>query len=209
MKFIVPFVDILCALLVILMSIMALSHPRTSTERAGLQQNAIYQLVLTWKGEDDLDMHVADSQKHKVSFQRREGGEGSLFSLNRDSLGASRTETDAEGKLVNPVNEEIVSIRGIIPGEYICNLHAFAKKQRGPVEATVKLVRNKPFKEIVVKTRVFSNSGEEQTAFRFSLDKDGQVTDLNELPAQIVYSKDEEPEMPSVPEPPPPPRTGA
>ena len=47
-------------------------------------------------------------------------------------------------------------------------------------------IKIKPYKEIVVKERTFTTSGEEITAFRFKTDKLGNELEVNELPAKLV-----------------------
>jgi hypothetical protein len=112
---------------------------------------------------------------------------GSLMSLNRDCLGAHTTEVNESGEVVNKVNEEIVSLRGIVEGEYIINAHAFNMKGSSPpVKAVIKVTQIKPYKEIAAKEREFLTTGDEVTFVRFTLDKNGNVTDLNELPATIL-----------------------
>ena len=49
-------------------------------------------------------------------------------------------------------------------------------------------VTSTPFKEIVVKEKFFESDGQEKTAFRFTTDKNGDILDVNELPANLVNS---------------------
>ena len=83
-------------------------------------------------------------------------------------------------------NEEVVSFRGITEGENIVTVHVYYKRDKTATEATIKLVKIKPFKEVVMKKRVFSETGQEKTAFRFKTDKNGQVIEVGELPANLV-----------------------
>ena len=152
--------------------------------------NVIYEIVLTWDGEsnDDLDLYVRAATGHPVSFNNREGGQGSLISLDHDALGKSRNNSLAngqEGTVVN-YNEEIVSFRGVTEGENIVTVHVYSKRDQEPVKATIKLLKIKPFKEVVMKEREFIETGEQKIGFRFSTDKNGQVIDINELPANLV-----------------------
>lgn len=187
-KNIVPFIDVLFSFLLVFVCITMLLKVQTEDEKPAPQQNALYLITLTWTGNSDLDLWVQDSEGHTVGFNRREGGEGSLMSLNRDCLGANTTEKDSSGNVVNKINEEIISIRGIAVGEYIVNVHAYNMKGSPPTEASVKLQKNKPYKEIVKKENTLSNTGDEKTFFRFSLDKNENVSDINEL--QILLMSD-------------------
>ena len=152
--------------------------------------NVIYEIILTWDGnsEDDLDIYVQSASGHKVSFNRREGGEGSLISLDHDALGKRTNNSLAEGQegTVVPFNEEIVSFRGVTEGENIVTVHVYSKRDDLPTKAKIKLIKIKPFKEIVVREKVFETTGQEKTAFRFKTDKNGNILDINELPANLV-----------------------
>jgi hypothetical protein len=152
--------------------------------------NTLYEVILTWKGEseDDLDLYVRAASGHIVSFNNREGGEGSLISLNHDALGKSRNnslQSDIEGKIVG-FNEEIVAFRGAVEGENIVNVHVYRKADEEPVEATLELIKIKPYKLIIIKKKILTTTGEEKTGFRFITDKNGEIIDVNELPATLI-----------------------
>ena len=154
--------------------------------------NVIYQVILTWDGEsnDDLDIYVQSASGHTVAFNNREGGQGSLISLDHDALGKSRNNSLGNGQdgTVVSYNEEIVSFRGITSGENIVTVHVYSKRDEQPIKASIKLIKIKPFKEIVVKEKFFEATGQEKTAFRFKTDAEGNILDINELPAKLVNS---------------------
>ena len=56
------------------------------------------------------------------------------------------------------------------------------------IASHAQLAELEPFKEVIVKEKVFEATGEEKTAFRFTTDKNGQIIDVNELPANLVNS---------------------
>ena len=184
-----PFIDVLFCCLLMLVAILFLL--KTEEEQTKMRPpNTLYEVILTWNGEseDDLDLYVQSSLGHVVSFNNREGGEGSLISLNHDALGKSRNNSltqDAEGKVIG-FNEEIVAFRGATEGENIVNVHVYKKTDEEPIDATIVLIRVKPFKQIVIKKRIFRATGDEKTAFRFKTDKNGEVTEINELPAILT-----------------------
>ena len=135
----------------------------------------------------DLDLYVKAASGHVVSFNNREGGQGSLISLDHDALGRRRNNSlgaGVAGKVVS-FNEEIVSFRGVTEGENIVTVHVYAKRDDKPTKGTIKLIKIKPYKEIVTKQKEFTTTGEEKIAFRFKTDKDGNVLDINELPANL------------------------
>ena len=183
-----PFIDVLFCCLLMLVAILFLL--KTEEEKTKSRPpNVLYEVVLTWDGEsnDDLDLYVKAASGHVVSFNNREGGQGSLISLDHDALGKmqNRSLSDENGVVVNK-NEEIVSFRGVVEGENIVTIHVYSKRDEEPVSATIKLIKIKPFREVVVKERQFDTTGDEKTAFRFKTDKNGQVIEVNELPAILT-----------------------
>ena len=183
-----PFIDVLFCCLLMLVAILFLL--KTEEEKTKTRPpNVLYEVILTWDGEseDDLDIYVQAASGHTVSFNNREGGQGSLISLDHDALGKRRNNSLSEGVegTVVPFNEEIVSFRGVVAGEHIVTVHVYAKRDSEPTKGTIKLIKIKPYKEVAAKERQFISTGEEKVAFRFKTDKDGNVLDVNELPANL------------------------
>lgn len=165
---------------------------KTEEEKTKMRPpNVLYEVILTWDGKsaDDLDLYVQSASGHLVSFNRREGGQGSLISLDHDALGRRNNQLSEgeEGAIVS-FHEEVVSFRGVTQGENVVTVHVYSKKDDEPVKATITLIKIKPFREIIVKERVFEATGEEKTAFRFTTDSSGEIVDINELPANLVNS---------------------
>jgi len=184
-----PFIDVLFCCLLVLVAILFLL--KTEEEKTKSRPpNAIYEVILTWDGEseDDLDIYVQAASGHIASFNRREGGQGSLISLDHDALGRRRNNSlrEEEEGVVVPLNEEIVSFRGVTAGENIVTVHVYSKRDEEPVKATIKLLKVKPYKEMVAKERIFESTGQEKVAFRFRTDKSGGVLEINELPASLI-----------------------
>ena len=184
-----PFIDVLFCCLLMLVAILFLL--KTEEEKTKMRPpNVIYEVILTWDGEsnDDLDLYVQAATGHVACFNNREGGQGSLISLDHDALGKSRNNSLANGQegTVISYNEEVVSFRGVTEGENIVTVHVYSKPDDEPIKATIKLIKIKPYKEVVVRERTFTVTGEELTAFRFKTDAQGNVLEVNELPAKLV-----------------------
>ena len=188
-----PFIDVLFCCLLILVAILFLL--KTEEEKTKMRPpNVIYEVVLTWDANsaDDLDLYVQAASGHIACFNRREGGQGSLVSLDHDALGRRNNQLpeEAEG-VITKFHEEVVSFRGVLEGENVVNVHVYKKGDDKPTKATVKLIRIKPYKEVVVKELNFSETGEEKTMFRFKTDKQGNVIDINELPKVLTNPLEE------------------
>lgn len=184
-----PFIDTLFCCLLMLIAILFFLKTEEKQDKFR-HPNTLYEVILTWAGEseDDLDLYVQSSSGHVVGFNNREGGQGSLISLNHDALGKSRNNSlakDAEGKIIG-FNEEIVAFRGVTEGENIVNVHVYLKKDKTPTEATITLVKIKPFRQVVIKKKMLETVGDEKTAFRFKTNNNGEVIEVNELPAILT-----------------------
>ena len=189
-----PFIDVLfCCLLMLVAILFLLKSEEQKTKTR--PPNVLYEVVLTWDGnsEDDLDLYVRAASGHTVSFNNREGGQGSLISLDHDALGKRRNNSLAQGVegTVVDFNEEVVSFRGVTGGDNIVNVHVYSKRDEEPTKATIRLIRIKPFKEVVVKEKEFVATGDQKTAFRFTTNKDGDIIDISELPADLLNQLEE------------------
>jgi hypothetical protein len=182
-----PFIDVLFCCLLMLVAILFLL--KTEEKVKSRPPNVLYEVILTWdiNSADDLDLYVRAATGHTVSFNNREGGEGSLISLDHDALGRrnNRLSKETAGALTK-FHEEIVSFRGVTAGENIVTIHVYSKVDEKPIKATIKLIKIKPFKEVVMKEREFVTTGDEKTAFRFKTDEKGNVIEINELPANLL-----------------------
>ena len=183
-----PFIDVLFCCLLMLVAILFLL--KSEEEKTKMRPpNVLYEVILTWDGnsEDDLDLYVRAASGHTVAFNNREGGQGSLISLDHDALGRRSNNSLSQGVAGTVVafNEEVVSFRGVTEGENIVTVHVYAKRDDKPTKGTIKLIKIKPFREVTVKEREFTTTGEEKIAFRFKTDKDGNVLDINELSATL------------------------
>lgn len=155
---------------------------------------AEFLITVTWPEESDCDVdtYVEDPLGNLVFFRSREKG---LLHLDRDDLGSRNDRirlpdgTNYEVK----ENREIVTIRGIIPGEYTVNAHMYMKKgeiPEGGLKVTIKLEKINPVvKMITIKDIILEKNGDDKTAFRFTLDKKGNVTDVNDLQKDLATGK--------------------
>ena len=183
-----PFIDTLFCCLLMLVAILFLL--KTEEEKTKMRPpNVLYEVILTWDGNsEDVDLYVRAPSGHTVAFNNRAGGQGSLISLDHDALGKRRNNSLTQGQegVVTSFNEEVVSFRGVVEGENIVTVHVYAKRDDVPTKATIKLIKIKPFREVGIKEREFSTTGQEKVAFRFKTDKEGRILEVNELPASLL-----------------------
>jgi hypothetical protein len=186
----VGFTDLLFNALLgfVVMFVLAFLLINPVAKTGAVDTKAEFLITLSWPDgrREDVDMYVEDPAGNLVWFRTREAG---LMHLDRDDLGRRNDVIRVAGReIVNPLNQEVVSIRGIQPGEYVVNLHLYrAGPVPQPVPATVKVEKLNPKVEIVFYGEVvLTRPAEERTAVRFSLRADGSVRDVNQLPKALV-----------------------
>lgn len=184
-----PFVDMLFNVLLVLSLLFALAlvFINPPAKQGAVDLKAEFLITASWPDGDpaDLDMWVQEPGGKTVWYKMRDEG---LMHLDRDDRGNFNDMIIVNGKeVINPLNQEIVSLRGIIAGEYTVNLHYYRSEKKAPIQATVTLLRVNPRAEVVWHGSVtLDTPGVERTAIRFTLTRDGQVADLNTQQQAIV-----------------------
>ena len=184
-----PFLDLLFNSMLIfaflfLIAIVFISPP---ADLGNVELKAEYIVSVKWadNSADDVDTWVQDPNGRVLWFRNTDTG---FMHLDRDDRGLQNDTIIVNGReIANPLNQEIVTIRKLIPGEYVVNLHYYKSNSDSPVTAEVSVSKVNPSLEIVYYDKVvLQRAGDEATAVRFSLDKEGEVRNLNTLPRQLV-----------------------
>jgi len=117
---------------------------------------------------------VQDPAGKLVWYNQKEVG---LMTLERDDRGDTNDFTLVEKKKIRlPIREELVSIRGTLPGEYTVNVHLYQHISTTPVPVSVKVEKLNPQIQVVYyQTMTLDHTDEEKTAIRFTLADDGSV----------------------------------
>ena len=120
-----------------------------------------------------------------VWFRTPEAG---LLHLDRDDRGLVNDTITINGEAVqNPLNQEVVTLRGVVKGEYVVNLHYYASETNKPVDVNVRLAKVNPKLKVVYYGTVnLEKKGDEKTAFRFKIGRNGEVFGINFLPKSLV-----------------------
>lgn len=185
-----PFYDMLFNLLIafVFCFIVAILAMNPKALKAGdIPSKAEYIVNLSWAdgNPNDIDTWVQDPGGNLVWFRAREAG---LMHLDRDDRGLTNDILTVNGKqIINPLNQEVVTIRGIQAGEFTVNAHYYDSKDGQPVEATVSIIKVNPRAEVIFYGQVkLARKGDEATAARFTLLPDGSVGQVNTLPKVLV-----------------------
>jgi hypothetical protein len=185
----VAFTDLLFNALLgfVVMFVLAFLLINPVARTGAVDPKAEFLITLTWPDgrPEDVDLYVEDPVANLVWFRQREAG---LMHLDRDDLGRHNDLIEVAGRrIVNPLNQEVVSIRGIVPGEFVVNIHLYREHGGSAVPATVKVEKLNPKVELVFYgTVMLMAQGDERTAVRFAVGTDGRVRDVNQLAKRIV-----------------------
>ena len=210
----IGFTDMLFNILVgfAFLFIVAFLLIKPEAKKEDFERKAEFVVVMEWDHDqpDDIDLYVQDPTNSTVHFRLPITN---FMYLDKDDLGyANDIVKNIDGTITKVnINREVVTIRGIIPGEYIINAHYYsARKWAGQTlttnmndggiyevekgkpsgkKLTVKIELHKvdPYKIWWVGEKTFTRRGQEETFVRFILDPDGkQVGDFTYVEKDFV-----------------------
>ena len=192
----IGFTDLLFNILVgfAFLFIIAFLLIKPEAKKKDFDRNAEFVVVMEWDKEakGDIDLYVEDPLGDKCSFRQTVAN---FMHLDKDDLGSiNDTVVNADGTVSTvKINREVITIRGIIAGEYIINAHYYSERDYSNIDNRVEMgtaARKKKSKEVTVKVELhkvnpytilwagekkFRGKGQEETFVRFRLDKDGKV----------------------------------
>lgn len=156
------------AMVILLLPHIAAQAAKTS-DGADAPGNVIIEATWPPDFDTDVDLWVLGPGDIPVGYSNKSGG---LFNLLRDDLGKVMDVTD--------LNHEVSFARGLLPGEYIVNLHLYRNAERRlpvPVKVVIstKADEGKPLRQVLYRDVALDREGQELTVFRFSLDERGEL----------------------------------
>ncbi|MDA0369467.1 MAG: hypothetical protein O3C65_13810 [Proteobacteria bacterium] len=162
-----------------------LINPQADTGK--IDTKAEYIITLTWpdRSPDDVDLYVEDPNGNLVWYHVKEAG---LMHLDRDDRGQYRDTIIVGGqKIENLLNQETVSIRGNVAGEFVVNAFHYLANGSDPLAVTLKVEKINPKVTVVYYgTTELTRTGDEKTLVRFRTSPDGDIVDVNERPKSLV-----------------------
>jgi hypothetical protein len=161
------YLNLLVIIAIILFLVLRLIQPPTEDAKANPPGNLVVTIV--WPvGNSDIDLWVlGPGEPRAVGYSRKSG---KLFDLLRDDLGLIPDATGA--------NFENAYTRGVVPGEYTINIHAYrcpTLPQVVNVEIGMNAGNNSQMRVLVTTSVTLIHQGQELTAIRFVLEKDGTI----------------------------------
>jgi hypothetical protein len=166
---------------------IALLAMNPEAKEGKVESKAEFIISVTWPDNhpDDIDLYVEDPLGNIVWYHQREAG---FMVLDRDDRGGANDFIMVAGKKVlSPIRQETVSIRGIVAGEYTVNLNHYLATAREPVPASVKVEKVNPVVDVVFyDTVILNKTGQERTAVRFRVAEGGSVTEVSHAEKSLI-----------------------
>ncbi|NWJ57898.1 hypothetical protein HX858_09180 [Marine Group I thaumarchaeote] len=128
----IGFTDLLFNILVgfAFLFIIAFILIKPEAKKHDFERSAEFVVVLEWDHDasDDIDLYVQDPTGNRVSFRHRIVN---FMHLDKDDLGyVNDIVMNVDGTITKVnINREVVTIRGIIPGEHIINVHYYSTRR--------------------------------------------------------------------------------
>jgi len=181
----IGFTDLLFNILVgfAFLFIIAFLLIKPEAKKEDFERRAEFVVVMEWDNDatGDIDLYVEDPTNKLVSFRYHNHN---YMHLDKDDLGAMNdTVVNADGSISTvKINREVVTIRGIIKGEYVVNGHYYSLRSydkinppKPVITVRVELHKVNPYSIMWVGEKEFTHRGQEETFLRFRLDKDGNI----------------------------------
>ncbi len=185
-----PFYDMLFNMLIafVFCFIVALLAMNPKALKAGdIPSKAEYIVTVSWpdRNPNDIDTWVQDPSGNLVWFRAREAG---LMFLDRDDRGDANDAVLINGqRIASPFRQEVVTVRGIVPGEFTVNVQYYQSRDGLPVQINVSVMKVNPRAEVVYYGQLtLQRQGDEATAVRFTVRPDGSVANTNTLAKSLV-----------------------
>jgi len=181
----IGFTDLLFNILVgfAFLFIIAFLLIKPEAKKEDFERRAEFVVVMEWDNDasGDIDLYVEDPTNKQVSFRYHNHN---YMHLDKDDLGAMNdTVVNADGSISTvKINREVVTIRGIIKGEYVVNGHYYSLRSydkinppKPNITVRVELHKVNPYSILWVGEKQFNHRGQEETFVRFRLDEDGKI----------------------------------
>jgi hypothetical protein len=166
---------------------IALLVMNPEAKQGKIDTKAEFIITMNWPDNhpDDIDLYTEDPLGNIVWYHEREAG---FMVLDRDDRGGVNNSIMVNGrKVMSPIRQETVSIRGIVAGEYTVNVNHYLATTGKPVPVSVKVEKVNPTVEVIYYDTInLDHTGEEVTAVRFRVADNGSVVDVNHRAKSLI-----------------------
>ena len=176
-----PFTDLLFNILLgfVFLFFLTILFINPITKLGNVNLKAEYIITVDWKDNlpDDIDLWVRDPNGEIVSYLKKDAG---WLHLDRDDQGIINDKIVINNKeVIYPINREVVTLRGIIPGEYSVNLYLYEHESGKPIDVKLIIEKVNPSLKLVFFNNVsLKEKDTELTIAKFRLDSVGNFKSL-------------------------------
>lgn len=186
----IAFIDLLFNILVgfVFLFLVAFLMINPVAKKNDIKAKAEFMITMEWPDSDknDMDLWVRDPLGNRCGFKSKEVG---LMNLDRDDLGSYNDMVIINGEPISiEGNKETISIRGIVPGEYLISGHFYRMNEEisGPVPVRVEVIKINPYAVLYQQTIEFSTKGELHNYYAFTINNLGFLTGIRETDESAV-----------------------
>lgn len=168
-------------------------------KKGDVVKKADYMVVIEWNHDynDDVDLWIKDPAGNIVSFLQKSSG---LMNLEKDDLGYgndSYVKKDTKKEFIH-LNREVITLRGVIPGEYQVMAHVYHRKitvfkgtarQDLPGEIEITVIKINPYVETYFARVPYIETGQQLSLVRFSVSEDGAYLGHNNNSSNFITRK--------------------
>ena len=151
--------------------------------KADIKTKAEFVITIDWDGEqnNDVDIWILDPQENLLWYREKEIG---VMHLDRDDLGHLNDYQVINGESVPiKVNQEIVTIRGVVEGEWVINLHLYRQSNKNPTNTTISLIKLNPKATIIFSKKLELKTYWKQiTVARIFMTNSGEILKIEDGP---------------------------
>jgi hypothetical protein len=186
------FIDLLFNVLVgfVFLFIIAFILINPITKKDNIIVPAEIMIVLKWPdGIDvDMDLWVKDPANNVVGYRHVNGG---IMHLDRDDLGMKSESVIVDDKeIVMTLNREVITLRGIVPGEYKISVHYYRDGEKDSqvavIPVTVEVTKINPYSVIFSQTINYDSEGQTKNFYKFELNAQGRVINVGNSLDNVV-----------------------
>lgn len=180
------------------LSFVQIAMVKKDAEKIDPKAEMMIQMSWPDNAVEDMDLWLKMPDGGIVNYTNKNSG---LATLERDDRGSYGDETDSPtGRVHNPINREVIMLRGLVPGTYTANIIFYSDMKnyprivmghvlpdepgtpKPPYNVKVELIKLNPsYKELTTNEVLMSIANEEHTAFSFTITATGEVTDINKF----------------------------
>jgi hypothetical protein len=167
-----------------------LIRPTAEPPRQAVEMKAEFVITMSWPDGslDDQDLWVKMPDGKLMGYSLKDLG---VATLDRDDRGGHGNiyYDPADGvRKIQPLRREVVTIRAIIPGRYVVNVHTFNSRDSWqefqsaavlPYDVEATMVKLNPRVEDITKVKSrMEKQGDQRTLFAFTVAADGKVVEV-------------------------------